>query len=33
MMDPKVYLPEEGMKLWEESFRVWKRCDPAFDNA
>lgn len=33
MMDPKVYLPEEGLKLWEESLRVWKRCDPAFDKA
>jgi len=27
-MDPKVYIPEEGQKLWEESFRVWKEIDP-----
>lgn len=26
-MDPKVYLPEEGKKLWEESMRVWKEID------
>jgi len=26
-MDPKVYLPEEGKKLWEHSARVWKRVD------
>ncbi|MCF8226419.1 MAG: SDR family NAD(P)-dependent oxidoreductase [Bacteroidales bacterium] len=29
-MDPKVYLEEEGKKLWEHSSRVWKRID---DNA
>ena len=28
MMDPKVYSPEEGKKLWEESHRVWKQIDP-----
>jgi NAD(P)-dependent dehydrogenase (short-subunit alcohol dehydrogenase family) len=26
-MDPKVYIPEEGLKLWEESMRVWKEID------
>jgi len=26
-MDPKVYIPEEGKKLWEESIRVWKEID------
>jgi NAD(P)-dependent dehydrogenase (short-subunit alcohol dehydrogenase family) len=26
-MDPKVYIPEEGKKLWEESLRVWKAID------
>jgi NAD(P)-dependent dehydrogenase (short-subunit alcohol dehydrogenase family) len=26
-MDPKVYIPEEGKKLWEESMRVWKEID------
>ena len=29
-MDPKVYLPEEGEKLWKESIRVWKEADPDF---
>jgi NAD(P)-dependent dehydrogenase (short-subunit alcohol dehydrogenase family) len=29
-MDPKVYLPEEGDKLWEQSMRVWKEIDPDF---
>ncbi len=26
-MDPKVYLPEEGRKLWVESMRIWKEID------
>ena len=26
-MDPKVYLPEEGTKLWEYSLRLWKDVD------
>ena len=26
-MDPKVYIPEEGKKLWEESMRVWGEID------
>lgn len=26
-MDPKVYLPEEGQKLWEHSTSVWKSVD------
>lgn len=28
-MDPKIYLPEEGNKLWERSFELWKSVDPA----
>jgi NAD(P)-dependent dehydrogenase (short-subunit alcohol dehydrogenase family) len=31
-MDPKAYSPEEGNKLWEESLRIWKQIDPAFEN-
>jgi NAD(P)-dependent dehydrogenase (short-subunit alcohol dehydrogenase family) len=27
-MDPKVYIPEEGRKLWDESMKVWKEIDP-----
>ena len=27
-MDYKVYLPEEGEKLWDHSKRVWERVDP-----
>ena len=27
-MDPKVYLPEEGKKLYDASIRVWKEIDP-----
>jgi NAD(P)-dependent dehydrogenase (short-subunit alcohol dehydrogenase family) len=30
-MDPKIYIPEEGAKLWDESLRVWKEIDPAFE--
>jgi len=26
-MDYKVYIPEEGSKLWEHSIEVWKRVD------
>ena len=27
-MDPKVYIPEEGAKLWERSIELWKSVDP-----
>ncbi len=27
-MDEKVYIPEEGSKLWQESERVWQSIDP-----
>lgn len=27
-MDPKVYEPEEGMKLWERSQDIWRLIDP-----
>jgi hypothetical protein len=27
-MDEKVYIPEEGKKLWEASLAVWKSVDP-----
>jgi NAD(P)-dependent dehydrogenase (short-subunit alcohol dehydrogenase family) len=27
-MDPKVYDPEEGKRLWEESIKLWKKIDP-----
>ncbi len=27
-MDPKVYNPEEGKKLWERSVSLWKSVDP-----
>ncbi len=27
-MDPKVYLPEEGTKLWNRSMELWKSIDP-----
>ena len=30
-MDPKVYDLAEGKKLWEESLRVWREIDPAFE--
>jgi hypothetical protein len=26
-MDPKVYIPEEGKKLWDYSERLWKQLD------
>ena len=26
-MDEKVYIPEEGTKLWEESAKLWKQVD------
>ena len=26
-MDEKVYLPEEGEKLWERSFELWHSID------
>jgi NAD(P)-dependent dehydrogenase (short-subunit alcohol dehydrogenase family) len=27
-MDPKIYLPEEGAKLWDRSIELWKSIDP-----
>jgi NAD(P)-dependent dehydrogenase (short-subunit alcohol dehydrogenase family) len=27
-MDPKVYIPEEGAKLWDRSVELWKTVDP-----
>jgi len=27
-MDPKVYITEEGVKLWERSVELWKQVDP-----
>jgi hypothetical protein len=30
-MDPKVYVPEEGARLWEESVRVWRSIDSRVD--
>ena len=27
-MDFKIYIPEEGSKLWERSVEVWKQVDP-----
>jgi NAD(P)-dependent dehydrogenase (short-subunit alcohol dehydrogenase family) len=27
-MDPKVYDPGEGERLWDESMKVWKQIDP-----
>ncbi len=27
-MDPKVYIPEEGTKLWDRSLELWKQIDP-----
>ena len=29
-MDPKVYEPKEGQKLWEQSMKLLKDIDPAF---
>lgn len=28
-MDPKVYIPEEGAKLWDRSIELWKSVDSA----
>lgn len=28
-MDPKIYIPEEGAKLWDRSLELWKTIDPA----
>lgn len=28
-MDPKIYIPEEGEKLWDRSMGLWKSVDPA----
>lgn len=30
-MDPKVYLPEEGSKLWDRSVALWKAVDGGFN--
>lgn len=27
-MDSKVYIPEEGSKLWDRSIELWKKVDP-----
>jgi NAD(P)-dependent dehydrogenase (short-subunit alcohol dehydrogenase family) len=27
-MDPKVYIPEEGVKIWDRSIELWKHVDP-----
>jgi hypothetical protein len=27
-MDEKVYVPEEGEKLWDRSIELWKGLDP-----
>ncbi len=27
-MDEKVYIPEEGKKLWERSYNLWHAIDP-----
>jgi len=27
-MDPKIYIPEEGAKLWDRSVELWKKVDP-----
>jgi NAD(P)-dependent dehydrogenase (short-subunit alcohol dehydrogenase family) len=27
-MDPKVYIPGEGIKLWDESMKLWRSIDP-----
>jgi short-subunit dehydrogenase len=27
-MDEKVYIPEEGEKLWKRSFELWESIDP-----
>jgi NAD(P)-dependent dehydrogenase (short-subunit alcohol dehydrogenase family) len=27
-MDPKIYIPEEGEKLWDRSMELWKSLDP-----
>lgn len=29
-MDPKVYELDEGVKLWEETHKLWKQADPNF---
>lgn len=31
LMDPKIYLPEEGKKLWDESAKLWKQIDKNAD--
>jgi NAD(P)-dependent dehydrogenase (short-subunit alcohol dehydrogenase family) len=31
-MDPKVYEPVEGRKLWEQSLKTWKSIDPDFQS-
>ena len=27
-MDEKIYIPEEGEKLWERSYELWREIDP-----
>ena len=29
-MDPKVYEEDEGIKLWNETYKLWKQVDPNF---
>jgi NAD(P)-dependent dehydrogenase (short-subunit alcohol dehydrogenase family) len=29
-MDPKVYEPEEGARLWDATMELWKRVDPGY---
>jgi len=31
-MDPKIYEEKEGIKLWEESFKLWNAVDPAAED-
>jgi NAD(P)-dependent dehydrogenase (short-subunit alcohol dehydrogenase family) len=31
-MDGKVYIPEEGAKLWDRSIELWKQIDPLAKN-
>jgi NAD(P)-dependent dehydrogenase (short-subunit alcohol dehydrogenase family) len=30
-MDPKIYIPEEGSKLWERSDELWRKVDPQYE--
>jgi hypothetical protein len=31
-MDPIVYIPTEGTKLWDRSVELWKSIDPEAKN-